>query len=146
MFSGIKYQWQVWSLNRELDRIDRRYRPGSEHELKEGAANVLPWSSEYGQAKYTLMNKISVLETSDLLRRAAREKVPTPDNDDQDAWIEARGGGYYLTEFAYAALRSAIRKERNEKWDFRLKVFGVFGSTAIGILGALIGLVAALKK
>jgi hypothetical protein len=81
-----------------------------------------------------------------LLRRAAREKVPTPDDDDQDAWIEARGGGYYLSEFAYAGLRAAIRKERNEKWDFRLKVFGLLESTAIGTIGALIGLVTALKK
>jgi hypothetical protein len=92
------------------------------------------------------MNRISVLETSDLLRRAAREKVPTPDDDDEDAWIEARGGGYYLTASAYANLRAAIRRERNEKWDFRLKVFGLLGTTTIGILGALIGLVAALKK
>jgi hypothetical protein len=87
-----------------------------------------------------------VLETSYLLRRAAREKVPTPDDDDQDAWIEARAGGYYLSQFAYASLRAAIRKERNEKWDFRLKVFGLLGSTAIGTIGALIGLVTALKK
>jgi hypothetical protein len=145
MFSGIKYQWQVWLLNRELDRIDRRYRPAREAE-KGANANPPPWSGEYGQAKYTVMNKISVLETSDLLRRAAREKVPTPADDDEGAWIEAHGGGWYLSQSAYAGLRSAIRKERNKKWDFRLKVFGQVGSTAIGIIGVLIGLVAALKK
>jgi hypothetical protein len=145
MFSAIRYQWQIWQLNRELDRIEKRYRPTREAE-KGANANAPPWSSEEGQAQYTVMNRISVLETSDLLRRAAREKVPTPDNDDQEAWIEARGGGYYLSDFAYANLRAAIRKERNEKWDFRLKVFGLLGSTAIGTIGALIGLVTALKK
>ncbi|WP_425906269.1 hypothetical protein [Nitrobacter sp. TKz-YC02] len=142
MFSAIMYQWQVWRLNRELDRIDRRYRTNREAD-KGATANAAPWSSE---AKYTVMNRISVLETTYLLRRAAREKVPTPDNDDEDAWIEARGGGYYLTTSAYSNLRAAIRKERNEKWDFRLKVFGLVGSTAIGTIGALIGLVTALKK
>jgi hypothetical protein len=145
VFSAIKYQWQVWRLNRELDHIERLYR--LTREAGKGAdANAPPWSSEEGHARYTVMNRISVLETSYLLRRAAREKVPTPDNDDEDAWIEARGGGYYLSQYAYANLRAAIRKERNEKWDFRLKVFGLLGSTAIGTIGALIGLVAALKK
>lgn len=145
MFSAIKYQWQVWRLNRELDSIDRRY--SVTREAKKGAnANAAPWSSEEGQAKYTVMNKISVLETTYLLRRASREKVPTPDNDDDQAWIEARGGGYYLSDFAYSNLRAAIRKERNEKWDFRLKVLGLIGSTSIGLIGALIGLVSAIKK
>jgi len=145
MFSAMKYQWQIWQLNRELDRIEKRYR--STREAEKGAnANPPPWSSAYGEARYTVMNRISVLETSYLLRRAAHEKVPTPDDDDQDAWIEARGGGYYLSQSAYANLRAAIRKERNEKWDFRLKVFGLLGSTTIGMLGALIGLVSALKK
>jgi hypothetical protein len=143
MFSAIKYQWQVWLLNRELDRIDRRYRAIPEAGKD---ANALPGASEEWQAKYTVMNRISVLETSYLLRRASREKVPTPDDDDQDAWIEARGGGYYLATFAYANLRAAIRKERSEKWDFGLRVFGLVGSTTIGFIGALIGLVAALKK
>jgi hypothetical protein len=145
MFSAIKYPWQVWRLNRELDHIDRVYgltrEPG-----KEANANAPPWSSEEGQAKYTVINRISVLETSHLLHRAAREKVPTPDNDDEDAWIESRGGGYYLTQSAYANLRAAIRKERNEKWNFRLKVLGLLGSIAIGTIGALIGLVTSLKK
>jgi hypothetical protein len=76
-----------------------------------------------------------------------RQKVPTPDSDDETAWHEAfGGGGWFLSEVAYARLRTAIRTERNEKWDFRLKVFGVLGSTTIGILGALIGLVSAIKK
>jgi hypothetical protein len=90
--------------------------------------------------------KISRLETADLMRRAAREKVPTPDYEDTNAWIDIPGGGFHLTEVGYANLRAAIRKERNEKWDFRLKVLGLLGSTAIGTIGALIGLVAALKK
>jgi hypothetical protein len=42
MFSAIKYQWQVWRLNRELDRIDRRYRPAREAE-KGANANPPPW-------------------------------------------------------------------------------------------------------
>jgi hypothetical protein len=145
MFSAVKYQWQVWRLNRELDRIERRYRPAQEAE-KGANANLPPAHGEYGRAKYTVMGKISVLETSYLLRSAAREKVPTPDNDDESAWLEAFGGGWFLSEAAYASLRTAIRKERNEKWDFRLKVFSLLGSTTIGVLGALIGLVSALKK
>jgi hypothetical protein len=92
------------------------------------------------------MNKISVLETSHLFRRAAREMVPTPDDDDQGAWIEARAGGYYLSHLVYTGLCATIRKERNQKWDFRLNVFGLLGSTASGTIDALIGLMTALEK
>jgi hypothetical protein len=148
MFSAIKYQLQIWRLNRELERIDRRYLPAREAE-KGANANPPPWSGEYGQARYALMGRIRVLETSDLLRRAARERVPAPDDGDENAWLEAHGGGWFLSDAAFAALRSAIRKERNEKWDFRFKVLGVLGlfvSMATGFIGALIGLVAALKK
>jgi hypothetical protein len=145
VFSAMKYQWQVWRLNRELDPIDRRYRPAREAE-KGTAANTPFWLNEGWQAKNVVMSKIYQLETTSLLRRAAREKVPTPDNDDEEAWIETHGGGHHLSQSAYANLRAAIRKERNEKWDFRLKVLGLLGSTAIGTIGALIGLVTALKK
>jgi hypothetical protein len=145
VFSAIKYQWQVWRLNRELDRIDRHYRAIAKSGGQSAKLNA-PWTSAGAEEKYYVMNQISVLETSYLLRRASREKVPTPDNDDEEAWIEARGGGYYLSSVAYSNLRAAIRKERNEKWDFRLKVFGLVGSTAVGVIGALIGLVTALKK
>jgi hypothetical protein len=80
------------------------------------------------------------------LGRAAREKVPIPDNEDDEAWHEAIGGGYFLSTAAYANLRAAIRKERNEKWEFRLKVMGFLASSGIGLIGALIGLVSALKN
>jgi hypothetical protein len=145
MFLAIKYQWQVWLLNREHESIERRYRTTPKAE-KGAAANAPFWLDEEWQAKNVVMAKIYQLETAYLLRRAAREKVPTPDNDDEQAWVESHGGGYHLSQSAYADLRSAIRKERNEKWDFRLKVFGLVGSTAIGVLGALIGLVSAIKK
>jgi hypothetical protein len=146
MISAIRYRWQIWQLNRELARIERRYRATREADTGALPKNAPPWSSEEGQATYMVMNKISQVESWDLLRRAALEKVPTPDDDDQDAWIESRAGGWYLSQSAYANLRAAIRKERNEKWDFRLKVLGLVGSTTIGTIGALIGLVTALKK
>jgi hypothetical protein len=82
-----------------------------------------------------------------LLRQATRQKVPLPNWDDEDAWIESHiYGKSYLSMAAYADLRTVIRKEKNEKWDFRLKVLGLAGTTLIGVIGSLIGLVAALKK
>ena len=32
MLSSIRYQWQIWQLNRELNRIEKRYRPTREAE------------------------------------------------------------------------------------------------------------------
>jgi hypothetical protein len=51
-----------------------------------------------------------------------------------------------LTDKGRAEFRSAIRKERNEQWDSRLKVIALVSSSLIGILGAVIGLVSMLKK
>jgi hypothetical protein len=141
VFSAIKYQWQVWRLNRQMDNVERHYRSKDAPDAPQVSFNQEEW-----QAKHAVWLKIARLETAYLLRRASREKVPTPDYEDEQSWIETKAEGFYLSEHGYANLRAAIRKERNEKWDFRLKVLGLLGSTAIGTIGALIGLVTALKK
>jgi hypothetical protein len=142
MFSAIKYQWEVRRLHRKLDAVDRHYRSLLEGKKVETSP---PSLNESWLAKNAVMVKIYQLETTYLLRRAAREKVPVPDVEDEEAWTENKDG-YHLSQFGYANLRAAIRKERNEKWDFRLKVLGLLGTTAIGMIGALIGLVTALKR
>lgn len=145
MWSAIKFQWQVRRLNRQRDRVEKLYQAKREA-LKRSGQPVPNFSPEEWHDQSEISAKIYKLETAYLLRRAAREKVPPPDNDDEEAWHEAIGGGYFLSATAYANLRSAIRKERNEKWEFRLKIMSFLATTAIGLIGALIGLVSALKK
>jgi hypothetical protein len=145
MWSAIKFQWQVRKLNRQRDRVEEIYQE-KRKALKSGGQPISNFSAEEWSDQSIINAEIYKLETTYLLRRAAREKVPTPDNEDEDAWHEAIGGGYFLSTTAYANLRGAIRKERNEKWEFRFKVLGFLATSAIGLVGALIGLVSALKK
>jgi hypothetical protein len=145
MWSAIKFQWQVRKLNRQRDRVERVYR-AKRQALKNSGQPVPSFSSEEWDDKNVINAEIYKLETAYLLRRADREKVPIPDNEDEEAWHEAVIGGYFLSTVAYANLRAAIRKERNEKWEFRLKVMSFLATSGIGLIGALIGLVSALKK
>jgi hypothetical protein len=145
MLSAIRFQWQVRKLNRQRDRVERSYQ-AKRSALKNSGQPVPNFSSDEWRDQNEINAEIYKLETAYLMRRAAREKVPLPDSEDEDAWNEAVSGGYFLSPAAYANLRAAIRKERNEKWEFRLKVMSFLATTAIGLIGALIGLVSVFKK
>lgn len=145
MWSAIRFQWQVRKLNQKRDRVERTYQAKREA-LKSAGQPVPNFSPEEWNAQNVINAEIYKLETAYLLRRAAREKVPIPDGENEEAWHEALGGGYFLSDTAYANLRAAIRKERNEKWEFRFKVMSFVATSGIGLIGALIGLVSALKK
>jgi hypothetical protein len=51
MFSAIKYQLEVRRLNRELDRVERRYLAEREAAAKDANANLPPAYGEYGPSK-----------------------------------------------------------------------------------------------
>lgn len=145
MWSAIKFQWRVRQLNRRLDRVEKIYQAKRKALQRSGQPSP-SFSPEEWRDQNAINAEIYKLETAYLLRRAAREKVPIPDSEDEEAWHEAATGGYFLSTGAYANLRAAIRKERSEKWDFRLKIMSFLASSGIGLIGALIGLVSALKK
>ncbi len=85
--------------------------------------------------------QIAFLESGYWLEQAQRYFLPTPDNE---AYIPSKLDRRftYFDEKTLTSLRSAVRKEQKEHSEN----FRVWATLAVGIIGALIGLVAVLKK
>ncbi|WP_175500542.1 hypothetical protein [Bradyrhizobium sp. NFR13] len=131
-------------MERAYDRIEEKYQLRAEASVRAGAEKP-----EFDQAlweeKRQVYEKIADLESRYVMRKAARLRVPTPDENDEDLWLET-ATGYCLSREGLIYLRRAIRQEQNERWELRLKIIGLASTTMIGTVGALIGLVSALKK
>jgi hypothetical protein len=84
---------------------------------------------------------IAILESDYWLEQAQRYLLPTPTDQ---AYIPSKLDRrfHYFDEVTLTSLRSAVRKEQKE----RSENFRVWATLAVGIIGALIGLVAMLKK
>jgi flagellar motor component MotA len=85
--------------------------------------------------------RIAILESHYWLEQAERYLLP---RSNHQAYIPSKLHKilHYLDEEALTSLRSAVRKEQKE----RSENFRTWTALAVGIIGALIGLVAALKK
>jgi hypothetical protein len=84
---------------------------------------------------------IAVLESDYWLEQAQRYLLPMPN---EEAFIRSKVDKRftYLDGDALNSLRSVVRKEQKE----RSENFRTWATLALGIIGALIGLVAVLKK
>ncbi len=89
---------------------------------------------------------IAVLETDYWLQKARRHLLPAPKDD---AFIKTKYFGqgvkrpfHYFNEETLSALRNAVRREQKDQSEN----FRSWASLTLGIIGALIGLVAMLKK
>jgi hypothetical protein len=84
---------------------------------------------------------IAILESDYWLEQAQRHLLPTP-NDDAYIVSKLDKRFHYFNEETLTSLRAAVRKEQKE----RSENFRIWATLVIGILGALIGLIAVLKK
>jgi hypothetical protein len=84
---------------------------------------------------------IAILESDYWLEQAQRYLLPTPNDE---AYIPSKLDKRfsYLDEETLTSLRAAVRKEQKE----RSENFRIWATLVVGIIGALIGLVAVLKK
>lgn len=145
MISWFKYHKALWSLDRDETRLTKAY-------AKERAGKKLSHDEERKsidseQFEWTMIEDQRLsLKTDRLRERAQRYDLPLPPWDDEEAWGVSHTFGYrYLKPKAYADLRSAVRKEENERWQYwelRLKVLGPILVGLTGATGALIGLIA----
>ena len=91
-------------------------------------------------------DQISKLQTRKLCGDANRIGVPISHEDNW--WEESHViGGRYLSAKGFSELRSAVRKERNERWaymELRMKVLIGLATALTGVVGVLIGLAAIL--
>jgi hypothetical protein len=139
------FEWM--KSRRELAKFDEWERKEhAQHAMRveeaKKAGEKPPHDGELASTLFMIEDLRNATLTRVLLRQARHYAVPTPHHS-ESAWEESVSTGQrFLSVKAQAELRSAIRKERTERWDFGLKVLAAL----TGVLGTLIGLIAMLKK
>lgn len=150
MFARLRYEFELRKLQREKIKNDRFF-AAKQAEARAKKADSIAMQRLDGEEIFergTINDKIALLQTEFLRQEAEKYLLPIPsfdadDNKEDTNWQFAPTGPHYqLSESALAELRSAIRKERKE----RREVWQSWAALVIGIVGALIGLVSALKK
>lgn len=147
MFARLRYEFALRRLQTEKRRTERFYAT-KEAEISDKKNNLIEMQRLNEEQIYetqVVHDKIARLQTVFLRNEAERYLLPVPEFNDGDdgAWeLAATAAHYQLKPDAIAELRSAIRKEKKE----RRENWQSWAALAIGFVGAMIGLVAALKK
>jgi hypothetical protein len=146
----VPYRWRLWRLKAEERSTLKRYSAARVAAKKSGKGrDVIDNLLREEQFECSIViDQIAQLKTGCVLREASRYDVPV--RWDGDDWEESGSiGGRQLTTKGFFELQTAIRKEKNERWaywELRMKVIVVLATAMTGAVGALIGLVATLKK
>ncbi|MEH2627385.1 hypothetical protein V1292_005440 [Bradyrhizobium sp. AZCC 1719] len=146
MFEKLRLNWKI----RQLQRLKNQY-IGVTYEALREVAHETGEIPDKEVIREEILNtvklnremdeRIAILESDYWLDQAQRYLLPTPNDQ---AYIRSKLDKRfsYFDEETLAALRSAVRKEQKE----RSENFRTWATLAIGIIGALIGLAAMLKK
>jgi hypothetical protein len=154
----VRWLFPEWYVRWRLRRLPRSY------DAKIEAARAEGNSKEVQSLEEDLRNdireysaRIDEIETHKLLARARKVEISLDDiplsDEEESHWEHGYAGTHFLTRAYYSTLQKVVRqaekdhrKERREIWEFRLKVFTAVLSAITGLVGAVIGLVAFLKK
>ena len=146
MFERLRLNWRIRRLQRLKDQyIGVTFEAIQEVALetgeipdKEAIKQEILSTAELNRQ---IDEQIAVLESNYWLEQAQRYLLPTPNDE---AYIRSKLDRRfsYLDEETLTSLRSGVRKEQKE----RSENFRTWATLVVGIIGALIGLVAVLKK
>ena len=135
---------QLWKLQRERTELEKRFgrmisqaeREG-DHEKRESLI------SELLMERGLIDDRINGLESIRIQERAERLGVPIPPLSDKESWENGyKPNTIFLSVKARAQLRSEIRKERRERWDWITRIITLL----VGLIGAITGLISVWKK
>ncbi len=152
MFAWIRYRWTLWKLMTEKRAVQKHYAAIYDKGVREkkAQADLRGILEDQFHEVSEVEENITAAISDYLFTLAYRYRVPTPDYSDKRLWEEARHSSRrLLTEKAMAEFRVAIRSEQKERWqilELRLKVGAAVLTGLTGMVGALIGLVAILRK
>jgi hypothetical protein len=144
MLPGLSDQWKLWQLDRKEHRVSVKNFAVFDEAKKssKSGTELQKLEAELMESIWEIRDERSYLESRMLLAKTNRLGLPVPT---EEIWNGTKG----LTAEGRLQLRSAIRKEQNERWELRLnrlKVLSLLFGGATGLIGALIGLVSAWKK
>jgi hypothetical protein len=145
MFDRQRYRWHRW-------RIDRRHAKGlkaanKKHDQREVQSIVADAMSDI----QLLDEEVNFRESWRLRNEATFLDVETPPmSEDVDVWTYTNDGRRFLTAKSRADLRKQIDAEKTRRREVKAwwwkTILAPALTALVGIIGALIGLVAALKK
>jgi hypothetical protein len=158
MLADWKFQWKlrqlqrlrrslVWEIKKETDVTvdaltarDDLSEGDAKEALKEPVKEMLDtWIRQDRE----IADAIGELTTSFYVEEAERLMLPVPEHDDKESWRESKfSKTQQLTEKGLSDLRSAVRREKRERWEgWQMRL-----TLLIGLAGTLIGVIALLKK
>ncbi|MGC5779496.1 hypothetical protein [Methylobacterium sp. NFXW15] len=142
MLQAIQDKHKLRRLQKERRKIDREWTERVRASDREGGFTPTV-RREHALIREQIDYEISRHITEVLRNQAEYYFIPFPEYDDETSWQDNGDQRMpTLSPKGVLEVRSAIRKERKEAWEFwagRL-------TTATGLIGALIGLVAVFKK
>src|SRR3954471_12453685 len=118
MFSWIVFRWKIWRLDRAERSVEAAYAKDRKEKQASGLiADVFRSHEAEHFELLPILDERNILRSNRLVHSALAVGLPIPEWNDATAWTESKVlGTHYLTTKAYADLRSAVRKERNETW------------------------------
>jgi len=139
----------MWFLERDLAVLSREfYRDMARAKDQDTRGEI---HSRYSHDRACTSENLEDLQTERLLRqaRALDVALPSPrphgldhESGDENWWLGSVMGGWYLTPEGRRRLRQAVRAEQKDSRENASFWFGI----VIGLIGALTGLVAVLRK
>ena len=142
MFDYLRFRWKLGQLERDLRQTDNKYEADIKAARQRKASADDVDSIEHAQMSehFLFRDEIQTLHSRYLSTQASRLIIPRPPLGDETMWEKDGLDRHILSEAGINHLRAAIRAERKA----RLELFLMWVPGVVGILGALIGLVAML--
>ena len=126
-------------LEKELKGLRRTYEPKLDALHRKGKTNTDSYDSlfgEYVDMRGPVEEELFAIESHEVRRRALKWAVVVPP---VRKWERGLGGHRYLDEATLAEIKAGIRDRKRESIKWWVDLFAPIPPLAIGILGALIG-------
>jgi hypothetical protein len=132
----VKKVFPVWALTRQINIVDHSFDAEESRAKTQVERDEISYRRQFEVGEY--VSELDELRSWKLLRKARSLYIPVEDLTWQDGGRRRRALTYESESRLYHSVQEEIRK----RWDFRFK----FVSLLIGLIGALIGMIAILKK
>lgn len=142
--------WKLRVRARKSERIFDRLVRESGKSIEDCSGE--DWYADYGNEEISIDADERKAISDELQYEAQKLYLPTPALNDEQKWDSdhaLNSPTRFLTPEAMTELRSSIRKERAERravFEWWFKILGGAVGIITGLVGALIGLIAILKK
>jgi hypothetical protein len=143
MFGYLRFRWKLGQLERERRRVEKinAAEIATARKRNASADDIYVIENDAAGDYFHFQDEIKKLHSRYLSSQASRLLIPYPQLNDDSMWEREGPNHFYLTEHGINHMRAAIRAERKA----RVELFLMWMPGVVGILGALIGLVAVLS-